>query len=372
MGTTEWPEGEPVRGQVLARRYRVNGFLGRGGMGLVYAALDTTSGAAVAVKVPRPEVRNRKKALARFEREARAAVRLRGPNVVRVTDVAELDDGTPFLAMELLLGRDLASELDARGALPVGEAVDIVLEAAAGVAEAHAAGIVHRDLKPHNLFLVDAGARAARTVKVLDFGISKLAGADVPRMTTTNARLGTPLYVSPEQLVSAKYVDARSDVWSLGVILYEVLTGTVPFEGATAIAVAAAIQTAEPAPPSARRPGIPAELDAVVRKALAKDPAKRYANVGEFSSALATFTRTPSAARSEPGRSLTLARAGATAGAVAAGETWVDVPRRETPDDDRGQAAQRVDELPMDRSPELLLALALFGFLVLALTLVMR
>ena len=332
----------------------------------------------MAVKLPRREVRNRKKALARFQQESRTASKLRGPNVVRVTDIAELDDGTPFMVMELLVGRDLARELDVRGALEVPEAVEYVLQAASGVAEAHAAGIVHRDLKPHNLFLVTEPARGhARTVKVLDFGISKLDGADVPRMTTTNARLGTPLYVSPEQLVSAKYVDARSDIWSLGVILYELLTGTLPFEGSTAIKVAAAIQTIEPPLPSARRPGIPAELEAVVMKALSKDAARRYLNVVEFAQALEPFAPSDRAAWRMLARAADAVGGRAPPVAIPAGGTLLDSPR------DDGIARGRSPVAPSVESPVavrqgagpslLLLALAaLFGVALLALAFVTR
>jgi serine/threonine-protein kinase len=287
MGADAGPNDELQAGDLLAKRYKITDFLGHGGMGLVYAALDVKTATPVAIKLPRSEMRSKKKALARFGRESRAAAKLRGPHVVRVTDVAELADGTPFIVMELLVGRDLATELDERGALPVREAVSYVLQAASGVAEAHANGIVHRDLKPHNLFLVNEPA--GRTVKVLDFGISKMGDGEIARMTTTNARLGTPLYVSPEQLVSAKYVDARSDVWSLGVILYELLTGALPFGGATAIAVAAAIQTEEPKPPSAHVPTLPKELEGVVRKALAKKAEQRFQNVTELAEALLPF-----------------------------------------------------------------------------------
>ncbi|HEX6275731.1 MAG TPA: serine/threonine-protein kinase [Polyangiaceae bacterium] len=373
MGAEAWPDDELSRGQVLAGRYRLTEFLGRGGMGLVFAALDLATGSAVAVKLPRREVRRRKKALARFRQESRAAARLSGPHVVRVSDVAELDDGTPFIVMELLVGIDLASELDARGALPLAEAVDLVLEAAAGVAEAHAAGIVHRDLKPHNLFLANVAEPGAhRSVKVLDFGISKLGGADVPRVTTTGARLGTPLYVSPEQLVSAKYVDARTDVWSLGVILYELVTGTLPFEGPTAIAVAAAIQTVEPPPPSSRRPGLPPELDAVVMRALAKRPDERFGSVAEFVRALAPFAASPASATRVTAFAERPARA-ARPEAPRAGETLADSPRAEAARSGARVATPESSSATLSGSSRLLLVLAaLLGVLLLALAVASR
>jgi serine/threonine-protein kinase len=373
MGANPFPPDDLRSGEVLARKYKITDFLGRGGMGLVYAGVELTSAMPVAVKLPRREIRNRKKALARFQQESRAATRLRGPNVVKVLEVAELGDGTPFIVMELLVGKDLASELDVRGALPIGEAVGYVLQAASGVAEAHAAGIIHRDLKPHNLFLVDEPG--GRVVKVLDFGISKLGGAEAPRVTTTNARLGTPLYVSPEQLVSAKYVDQRSDIWSLGVILYELLTGALPFEGQTAMAVAAAIQTIEPPPPSARRPGLPAGLERVVMKALAKNAAERFQTVADFARELAPFATegaatTPLVEPPRPSRALEPLRRGG---------THEDSPREDSvasgqsPPEERTSTRASAAETRSDAPSRWLLVLAaLFGIALLALALAYR
>lgn len=374
MGDDAFPTDDLRPGEVLARKYKITDFLGRGGMGLVYAGVELSSAMPVAVKLPRREIRNRKKALARFQQESRAATRLRGPNVAKLIEVAELADGTPFIVMELLVGKDLASELDARGALPVSEAIGYVLQAASGVGEAHAAGIVHRDLKPHNLFLVDEPG--GRVVKVLDFGISKLAGADVPRVTTTNARLGTPLYVSPEQLVSAKYVDARTDIWSLGVILYELLTGTRPFEGQTAMAVAAAIQTLEPPPPSARRPGLSEALDRVVMKALSKKSAERFATAADFARALAPFAGAGAPSAPLP------ARPAPAPAPPRAGATHVDSPRDDLGVSGRSPPEERsverttlttTSESRSDARPSLLLVLAaLFAIALLALALVYR
>jgi serine/threonine-protein kinase len=329
MSETDWPVDDLTRGQVLAKKYQVTDFLGYGGMGLVYAARDLESGTTVALKVPRPDIRRGKKALARFERESRAASRLSGPNVARVMDVAELDDGTPFMAMELLVGKDLASELDERGRLPIPEACGYVLEAASGVAEAHAAGIVHRDLKPHNLFLVEGPG--GRKLKVLDFGISKVVGTNMPRVTTTGARLGTPLYVSPEQLVSAKYVDERSDIWSLGVILYELLTGNVPFTGETAIEVAIAIQKVEPEPPSRRVPQIPPELERIVMKALSKKPALRFESVHELARALVPFAEARHASRWSDAFVAPKADPKRPRMPLASGDTLTDSPREDAP-----------------------------------------
>jgi serine/threonine-protein kinase len=191
------------------------------------------------------------------------------------------------MVMELLRGKELGEELEARGPLPVREAVGFVLQACAGMAEAHRAGIVHRDLKPSNLFLCDQDGR--RIVKVLDFGISKLQGDVQASMTTTATAFGTPLYMSPEQVRSAKHVDARADVWALGVVLYELLSGQSPFARSSATAILAAIVVDKPPRLDERGRDIPAGLAKAVMKALEKDPDARYTDVLEFAAAIAPY-----------------------------------------------------------------------------------
>jgi eukaryotic-like serine/threonine-protein kinase len=280
-------EDLPAAGDVIAGKYEVVRAIGRGGMGVVLEARHLKLGQGVALKVLLPSARTLTDVTMRFEREARAAARLQGPHITRILDVDTLADGSPFMVMELLRGKELGDELTSRGKLPVREAVGYVLQACAGMAEAHRAGIVHRDLKPSNLFLCDGDG--TRTVKVLDFGISKLLDDVHMSMTTTASAFGTPLYMSPEQVRSVKHVDARSDIWSLGVVLYELLAGKSPFERATATAVLAAI-VVDPVPPlNEVRPDVPAPLSAAVTRALEKNAAQRFGDVREFAAAIAPY-----------------------------------------------------------------------------------
>jgi len=277
----------PREGTLVGGKYKVVGVLGEGGMGVVYEALHVRIGQRVAIKMLHPHMLAQPELLGRFEREARAAGQLRSPHAVRVIDVDATAEGLPFMVMELLEGRDIADDLHVRGQLPIDEAVECVLQACEAMAEAHALGIVHRDLKPSNLFLAREGSRVV--VKVLDFGISKMAAKDVEvQVTSTLATMGTPLYMSPEQIRSAKNVDARSDVWSLGVILFELLTGRAPFVG-TAMAVSAAIVADPPPSPRELRPDVPEALEQVVLRALTKSPDARWQDVQSMSAALAPF-----------------------------------------------------------------------------------
>ena len=274
-------------GEILAGKYRVERVLGAGAMGTVYAATHVVLGQRVAIKRMHVERLGRPNARERFLREARAAASLRSQHVARVIDVGVCEDGAPFIVMEHLDGEDLATLLDRRGALPFAEAVEYVLQAAEAVAEAHAAGIVHRDLKPANLFLIRDPAGAPR-VKVLDFGISKLLGDDLA-LTRNAVAMGSPLYMSPEQMVSSKDVDSRTDLWSLGVVLYELVTATVPFDEPRLEALYGRILQSPPPAISARVATVPAGLEAVILQCLQKDRRRRFANAAELAAALAPF-----------------------------------------------------------------------------------
>ncbi|HEY6462532.1 MAG TPA: protein kinase [Polyangiaceae bacterium] len=285
----EGPSLPVAVGQVLAGKYRVDHVLGVGGMGVVAAATHVTLDQKVALKFLLPAALLVPDTKERFLREARAAVRLKSEHVAKVLDVGTLDDGSPYMVMEFLEGATLGQTLRHGRALAVADAVGFVLQACEGVAEAHMAGIVHRDLKPDNLFLT-TGIDGRPLVKVLDFGIAKTAKVDgTLSLTRTSAIVGSPLYMPPEQLRSAKNVDARSDIWSLGAVLCEMLTGRVPFP-ADSFAELCIRATQEPAPvPSRRRPEISPDLDAVVLRCLEKDPDARFANVGELARALEPF-----------------------------------------------------------------------------------
>jgi len=276
----------PGAGDVVGGRYRLIGRLGEGGMGIVFEAVHLRLGQSVAIKFLRPDAMHLPGAVERFEREARASGRMRGPHVVHVIDVDTDSCGRPYMVMDLLRGRDLEAELRAHGSLPIAEAIDWVLQACAAVSEAHAAGIVHRDLKPSNLFLSEESG--ARTVKVLDFGVSKNPLEGEPAVTSAAVTVGTPLYMSPEQVRSSNDVDQRADVWSLGVILYELIAGAPPFSGATTAAVAAIVADATPSLRAVRQE-VPEPLDRAVMTALAKAPANRFPSAEAFAAALVAF-----------------------------------------------------------------------------------
>jgi serine/threonine-protein kinase len=286
---TDIVSSQPVRtGDVVAGKYRVDRVLGEGGMGIVIAATHLHLEQRVALKFLLPSMAVNVEIVQRFLREARAAVKIHSEHVARVLDVGT-HDGSPYMVMEYLDGGDIAQVLAARGALPVGEAVGYVLEACEAVAEAHSLGIVHRDLKPANLFLARRPT-GSPTVKVLDFGISKApATATDAALTKTSAVMGSPSYMSPEQLVSAASVDARADVWALGVVLYEMLTRALPFAAQSMPELVGAILQRAPQPMAAVREGVPVGLQAIVDRCLQKDPAARHANVAELARALLQF-----------------------------------------------------------------------------------
>jgi serine/threonine-protein kinase len=279
-------------GSVLAGKYRVERLLGEGGMGWVVVATHLQLEQRVALKFMHAVHANEHPdAVGRFLREARAAARIQSEHVARVSDVGTLDNGAPYLVMEYLEGQDLEALLQSRRPIPLTMAVDYAMQACEGLAEAHAAGIVHRDLKPANLFLARRSDGSVR-VKLLDFGISKLASAGgVPEvgMTSTQALMGSPLYMSPEQLRSSKNVDRRADIWSMGVILYEMFGGRSPFEADTLPEVCARIMAEPPPALGSIKPELPPALDGVVTRCLEKDPVRRFPDVASLAQALAPF-----------------------------------------------------------------------------------
>ena len=283
-------EGIPRPGDVIGGKFVVEHVLGVGGMGVVVAARHTQLGQKVAIKFLRKDAAKTPEAANRFLREARAVVGLQSAHVVRVMDVGVLDDGMPYMVMEHLVGSDLHQLLQGSKTLPVGDTVDYLLQGMEAIAEAHSVGIVHRDLKPANLFLA-RGPDGSPLVKVLDFGISKASGSisQEQNLTSTSTIMGSPLYMSPEQLRSSKNVDARTDVWALGVILYELLAGRLPFEADTVTGLCAKIVADAPTPLREIAPALPAELEAVVMRCLEKDVSRRTASVAELALALRSF-----------------------------------------------------------------------------------
>ena len=277
-------------GDVLLEKYRIERELGAGGMGRVLLARHLELDQLVAIKVLRIEVVH-PELVTRFIREARAAARIKSEHVVRVTDVGRLPEGPPYMVMEYLEGQDLEAALKERGSIPIEEAVDLLLQAMEAVAEAHAQGIVHRDLKPANLYLTRR-SRGAPCLKVIDFGISKfLADGNTTggALTQTQGLLGSPLYMSPEQLQSAKHVDQRTDLWALGAILYQLVSGRPPFVADTMPQLIAKVFADPPTPLAEALPGVPPAFAAVVHKCLEKRLEDRWANVGELATALAPF-----------------------------------------------------------------------------------
>lgn len=285
----------PVRvGEVVVDKYRIERALGIGGMGVVVAAKDLLLDRQVAIKFLLPKLAGSDTAVQRFVREARAATRISSEHVVRLLEIEKLPSGTPFFVMEYLEGCDLRTLLRERGALAPSLAVDYVLQAVQAVAEGHVKGIVHRDIKPGNLYLTHR-ADGTPLIKVLDFGIAKTAESDAAESTSLTSsddvRLGSPAYMPPEQLQNPRDVDTRSDIWSLGATLYELLCGRPPFEGSTYMDLASQVLSKPPlafALQDTPSP-LPDGLEQVVRRCLEKDRDARYANAAELATALARY-----------------------------------------------------------------------------------
>jgi serine/threonine-protein kinase len=291
---------DPLAGRVLDEKYRLDRRLGEGGMGTVYQATHLLIERPVAVKVLHQRFVEDEAAQERFRREARAAGRLRHTNAVTVTDFGRTSDGCVYIVMELLEGRNLRELLAFESPLESGRAVALMAQVAAAVEAAHESGVIHRDLKPANIFIVQP-KNAPPLVKVLDFGIAKLAADSVDdseqhALTLTGVMIGTPRYMSPEQCDGAHLTPA-ADVYSLGIILYEMLTGATPFTGASPLAVALQHSSKPPRRPTELVANIPAELERVVLHALEKNPLNRPPDAGAFRRELLTAAKLAGIAR---------------------------------------------------------------------------
>jgi serine/threonine-protein kinase len=287
------------KGTVIGDKYRLEGELARGGMGSVWVAEHLQLECRVAVKFIDPELGLSESARKRFEREAKLAAGLRSPHVVHIYDHG-VDQDTPYIVMELLEGEDLGARLKREGRMPLPALAAIVDQLSKGLQVAHAAGIVHRDLKPSNVFLV--ASEDGDLVKLLDFGVAKVqSSAITDEATKTGQILGSPHYMSPEQAKGAKTIDHRSDLWSLGVMVYRAITGRRPFAGETFGELIVAICTAPMAAPSSLVPDLPPGVDAFFERALARDPALRFQSAREMAAAFAeVVTGTTDAPTPEP------------------------------------------------------------------------
>ncbi|MDB4934451.1 MAG: serine/threonine protein kinase [Labilithrix sp.] len=325
-------------GDVVAGKYRVERVLGTGGMAFVLSARHVELDEPFALKFLDQKFLGNETITERFTQEARAACKIRSEHVARVYDVG-IHEGAPFFVMEHLEGRDLCAVVAGSGPLPTESAVEYVMQACEALAIAHCNGIIHRDIKPENLFLVER--EGLPVIKVLDFGISKVAltGAEASSRLTGELTLGTPCYMSPEQIRSTASADARSDLWSLGAVLYELLAGTEAFRAESVNALCAAVLEREPPPLGELRPDLPAGLVGVVMKCLQKDPDRRFADVAELAEALLPFA--PSRALVSAERSSSVLRS--------ARRVTVPEPRRHSNDTHAPESAA-----PVARSLELI------------------
>jgi len=324
-------------GAVLAGRYRVERVLGQGGMGIVVEATHLQLQQPVALKFLLPEILGDQQVVQRFLQEAQAVVRLRSEHVARVFDVGTLETGAPYMVFEYLEGADLSSF--PRSQLTVGGIVDLMLQACEALAEAHAIGIVHRDIKPANFF-VTRRADGSLLLKVLDFGISKISTKS--QLTAAQTVLGTAAYMSPEQMRSSRDVDLRGDIWSLGIVLYELFQGAPPFEGDTFSSTVLRVAN-EPLPRLTVR--LPGGLDDIIYRCLEKDPARRFQNTAELAHALAKYAQSEAQAVVSVQRARGIVGIEPPRGAVAPGQV-----QRSLPSTISGAAGVRTTSRPAGRS----------------------
>ena len=296
------PREEDVKeGEILAGKYRVERVMGAGGMGVVVQVSHMENGGRFALKFLRPSVARDPSAALRFLREAKAGGRIDSPHVVTIVDVGELASGSPFLVMEYLEGTSLDKRLVGSVRLPLAEACDLALQVAEGLAAAHAMGVVHRDIKPANLFL-NVGPDGSEVLKIVDFGISKILDPDSPaaqHLTRTQTSIGSPLYMSPEQMRSARTADFRTDQWSLGVVLYRLATGHLPFDGKSLPRLCVQVLEANFIPVATRCPELPVTFAAAVERCLGRLPGDRFADIAALAEALVPFAGPRGASRAE-------------------------------------------------------------------------
>jgi serine/threonine-protein kinase len=280
---------DPIIGLLLGGRYRCERKLGQGGMGAVYRAEHVGLGKPVAVKVLLERFAAQREALTRFHKEARAASMIAHENIVDVIDVGD-DSGRAYIVMELLGGRDLGQLLRDEGPLPAPRVIGLLRQVCAALAAAHGKGIIHRDMKPENVFVVQREGRPD-LVKLMDFGISKVRQAheESLRLTESGAVMGTPMYMSPEQARGDLEIDHRVDVYSVGVMCYEMVTGEPPFRHPTYLGLLSMHLNQKPEPPRKRNPNVPGELEKIILRAMEKDPARRFQSMGEMEAALSAL-----------------------------------------------------------------------------------
>ncbi len=284
---------DPLLASVLLGRYEITRRIGQGGMGAVYEATHKLIGKRVAVKVLLDKYAQKSQVVARLEQEARLASSIGHENIIDITDFGQTSDGRTFVVMEFLEGESLGSAISREGPMEEQRAINVGYQIASALGAAHQKGVIHRDVKPDNVFLLKR--RDQDYVKVVDFGISKSirldeeGGAESPRLTQTGMVLGTPLYMSPEQARGDESLDHRIDIYALGVILYELVTGEVPFKGNNYLSIISQVINEDPTPPRDLRPELSPDLESVIMKALSKDRDKRYQTMEEIADDLATL-----------------------------------------------------------------------------------